>query len=144
MKDARLRQPVKADYTHALGHAAYCFAICEWNVVWSCEKISPGSLRRIVDDELTAGQIARVFIDLTARMKPSPGRDELAVLAERFRILVRRRNEILHGKPCTGPNGEARLSAPGVLEIPDLEAAADSFSQCAIEVNALLHGFLSK
>jgi len=143
MKNDRNRQPVKPDYTHALGQAAYCFAICEWNVVWSCEKIHPGTLQKIVEDELTAGKIAKRFIDLVRNMPKSTERDELSSVAQEFADLVQVRNSILHGKPCTGPNGEARLSASGVLEINDLEDAADKFSECSIKVNVLLHGFLN-
>ena len=68
MKDVRKREPVKADYVHALGLATYSFASCEWQVVWCCEKIRPGSLNKIVGDELTAGKIAKVFVDLTRNM----------------------------------------------------------------------------
>ena len=143
MKDARLRQVVKPDYVHALGQATYCFALCEWQVVWCCEKIRPGALSRIVDEELTAGEIAKRFLDLTRNMPPSSAREGLKSCASRFAALVDRRNEVVHGKPCTGPNGESRLSASKVLEIPDLEAAADDFSQCNIELNEQFYGFLS-
>ena len=142
MKDHRNRQPVKPDYTHALGQAAFCFSICEWSVVWSCEKIKPGALRKIVDDELTAGQIAKRFIDLVRNMPKSAAREDLSAVALEFAQLVQVRNQILHGKPCTGPNGDARLSSVRVLEIVDLENAADAFSECSSKVNELLHGFL--
>lgn len=142
MKDDRNRQPIRTDYTHALGQAAFCFSICEWNVVWSCEKISPGALRKIVDEELTAGRIAKRFIDLVRNMPKSAAREELSAVALEFACLVRVRNNILHGKPCTGPNGEARLSSGNILEIVDLQDAADAFSECSSKVNGLLHGFL--
>jgi hypothetical protein len=60
MKGHRNRQPLKSDYTHALGQVAFCFSICEWNVVLSCERISPGALQKIVGEEFTAGQIAKL------------------------------------------------------------------------------------
>lgn len=142
MKGDRNRQPIMQDYTNALGQAAFCFSICEWNVVWSCEKIKPGALGKIVDEELTAGRIAKRFIDLVRNMPRSAARDELTTVAQNFAGLVQVRNDILHGKPCTGPNGEARLSSKKVLEIEDLENAADAFSECSIRVNGLLHGFL--
>jgi hypothetical protein len=142
MKGHRNRQPVTPDYSQALGQAAFCFSICEWNVVWSCERISPGALRKIVDEELTAGRIAKRFIDLVRNMPKSAAREELSTAAQEFARLVQVRNEILHGKPCTGPDGEARLSSGRVLEIVDLEDAADAFSECSSQVNGLLHGFL--
>ena len=143
MKDDRKREPVKADYVHALGLAAYSFASCEWQVVWCCEKIRPGSLNKFVGKELTAGKIAKVFIDLTRNMPKSEKRAELIRSAQTFAGLVRSRNAILHGKPCTGPTGDVRLSANKVLELSDLEDAADSFSACSIELNRLFYGFLS-
>jgi hypothetical protein len=52
MKGDRKRNAVKPDYVNALGLAAFCFASCEWQVVWCCEKILPGSLGKIVDDKM--------------------------------------------------------------------------------------------
>jgi hypothetical protein len=143
MKNARLRQAVKPDYLHAVGQATYCFALCEWQVVWCCEKIRPGSVSAIVAEEQTAGKIAKRFLDLTRNMPPSKGRETLKALGARFAALVEKRNQILHGKPCTGPNGESRLSSSKVLEIVDLENAADEFSQCGIELNEQFYGFLA-
>jgi len=39
--------------------------------------------------------------------------------------------------------GEALLSAGRVLEIEDLENAADAFSECNNKSNELFHGFLN-
>ena len=141
-KDDRLRSPVKPDYVEALGRAAYTFATCEWQVVWCCEQINPGSLARIVGEEMTAGTIAKRFINTCRNMPKSNERDELTSAALRFSELVVERNRILHGKPCTGPNGQARLNGNGVIEINDLENAADAFVDCASQLNALFYGFL--
>ena len=138
----RLRSPVKADYADALGRAAYTFATCEWQVVWCCEKIKPGSLRKIVGDELTAGKIAKLFINTCRNLPRSKQREELVASALRFSELVIERNRILHGKPCTGPNGDARLSGNGVIEISALQDAADAFVECSCKLNSLFYGFL--
>jgi hypothetical protein len=143
MKDDRLRSPVKPDYTAALGLAVFAFATCEWQVVWCIEKIRPGSLSKLVADERTAGQIAKFFINVTRNMPRSKEREELRQAAETFAQLVDLRNAIVHGKPCTGPNGEARLSSQQALEIGDLEAAADAFTACGSELNRQFYGFLS-
>lgn len=145
MKGDRHRQPVKSDYYQALGHAIYCFAICEWQVVWCCEKIRNGKLNNIVKGELTAGKIAKCFKDLVRNMPKSNERDKLLKSAEKFFDLTDNyRNAIVHAKPCTGPNGEARLSGRKIFEISDLEDAADAFSECAIELNDLYYNFLIK
>lgn len=122
--------------------AAWSFVSCEWQVCWCCEKIKPGSLQTIVGDELTAGKIAEHFKNLTRNMPKSPERERLRELAEEFATLVVTRNNIIHGKPCTGPNGESRLSGSSIIEIPDLEDAADAFAECCNELNSMFHGFL--
>jgi|CXWL01.1.fsa_nt_gi hypothetical protein len=143
MINDRLRQPFKSDYNLALGVAASCFAICEWNAVYCAERIKPGALNQMVSGELTAGQIAKKLLDITRNMPPSREREELKTAAQSFADLVPLRNNILHGKSCTSPNGEARLSSRNVIELSDLETAADAFSACSIELNRLLHGFLA-
>lgn len=142
MKDDRLRSPVKLDYIEALGRAIYTFASLEWQVVWCAEKIQPSSIRKIVDKEMTAGTIANFFINAVRNMPKIPEREELELLATRFMELVKVRNNIIHGKPCTGPNGESRLSGKKVIEIPDLEQAADDFVECGIKLNSLYYDFL--
>jgi hypothetical protein len=143
MNDYRLRQPIKPEYLEALGTATFCFAICEWNAAYCAERIRPGSLGAFIKDELTAGKIAKKLIDLARNMPKSVGREELVAAAQAFANLVPLRNGILHGKPCTGPSGEARLSTGKVFEISDLHEAADAFSACSTDLNRLLHGFLS-
>jgi hypothetical protein len=143
MKDDRLRSPVKPEYVEAIGRAAYTFASCEWQVAWSCERIQPGSLQKLVDEELTAGRIAKKFIDLCRNMPKSKEREELQAIAQRFAELVLVRNAILHGKPCTAPDGEQRLSADKIIEISDLEIAADDFVECGSKLNEIYYRFLN-
>lgn len=141
--NSRLRQPIEDPFAHALGVATFCFAICEWNAVYCAQRIKPGSLQRFVKDELTAGKIAKKLSDLVRNMPKSKERDELLAAADEFMNLVPVRNGILHGKPCSNEDGRARLIADRILEIPDLEEAADRFSDCSQKLNKLLHGFLS-
>ncbi|XOV69411.1 MAG: hypothetical protein ACFHW5_11885 [Verrucomicrobiota bacterium] len=143
MKESRLRQPIDNDYSHALGVAMFCFAICEWNVVYCAQRIKPGSLQRFLKDELTAGRIAKKLNELVRNMPKSEERDELQAAADTFTKLVPLRNSILHGKPCNNDDGKSRLSSKSIFEVKDLEDAADKFSDCSIELNRLLHGFLS-
>lgn len=142
MKDDRLRSPVTTEYVQALGLAAYVFASCEWQVAWSCERILPGSLSKIIDGELTAGKIAKLFIDACRNMPKSKERTELQSIAQEFARLVPIRNDILHGKPCTAPSGEQRLSGQQIIEISDLEKAADEFVACGGRLNDLYYKFL--
>ena len=142
MKDDRLRSPVKTEYVKALGLAAYAFASCEWQVAWSCERIRPGSLAKVTREELTAGRIAKLFIDLCRNIPKSKERSELQSIAQEFARLVLVRNDILHGKPCTAPSGEQRLSGQKIIEIPDLQNASDDFVACGGRLNNLYYKFL--
>jgi len=144
MKDYRLRQPVDPDYALALGRACYCFAICEWNAVYCAERIRPGSLGTFIKDEATAGKIAKKLTALARNLPKSAGREELVAAAKDFSTLVELRNALVHGKPCTGPSGAARLFTQKVFEVAHLDEAADAFSACSIELNRILYGFLTK
>lgn len=92
---------------------------------------------------MTAVKIAKTFLDLSRNMPRSSERDEVIKAAQEFARLVNVRNDILHGKPCTGPNGEPRLSGTEVVGIIDLEEAADAFAATGIELNRLFYGFLA-
>jgi len=142
MSDERKLVPVDPDYISALGLATYAFARCEWQVVWCSEKICPGSVTKIVSDEMTAGKIGKHFANIVRNMPKSKERDELSLLASEFLALVDERNRIIHGKPCTAPNGEQRLSGNGIIEISNLEQAADAFTVCSRKLNSLFYGFL--
>jgi hypothetical protein len=76
-------------------------------------------------------------------MPKSKEREKLKAAAAEFSRLVVLRNSIVHGKPCTGPSGEARLSSGMVLQIVHLEDAADKFTACGIELNRLFYGYLT-
>nr|WP_275659084.1 HEPN domain-containing protein [Shewanella sp. Isolate8] len=108
------------------------------------EKIIPQSIHKVVGNELTAGQIAKKFIDATRNMPKSSEREQLKLLSKQFSDLVELRNRIVHGKPCTSPNKQQRLSSNGIIELIDLENAADDFSECANKLNSLFYGFLSE
>jgi hypothetical protein len=144
-KDSRKRQAVKSDYIEALGMAVWSFASLEWQVVRCCEKIRPGSsVAKSVRARMTAGDISKHFSNLVRNMPASTEREALRELAVRFDGLVDKRNLIVHGKPCTGPTDESRLSSSaGVLEIAELEAAADDFASCSSQLNKVFYGFLS-
>lgn len=144
MKNDRLRQPLSQDYAEALGRAMYCFAVCEWNVLWCSERVSPGRLRKLLAKPHTAGEIASKFKDITRNMPRSKDRERLKQLAAKFAMLVELRNGVVHGKPCYVPGQGNRLSAGRVLEIDDINAAADAFSECAIELNRELYGYLAE
>ncbi len=143
MKDDRLRSPVEKNYIEAIGLAAYTFASLEWQVVWCMEKISPKSIHKVVNEEMTAGKIAKKFMNAIHSMPKSDEREQLKEHANRFRELVQVRNDIIHGKPCTSPEQEQRLSGDKIIEVVDLENAADDFVECTNKLNTLFYDYLS-
>ncbi|MDT7526960.1 hypothetical protein NOG12_12850 [Pseudidiomarina sp. GXY010] len=142
MSDERKLIPADPEYLSALGLATYAFARCEWQVVWCSEKVYPGSVAKITSEEMTAGTIGKYFANIVRNMPKSKEREELSSLASEFLALVNERNRIIHGKPCTAPSGAQRLSGTGIIEISDLEQAADAFTVCAGKLNSLFYGFL--
>jgi len=142
LQNGRRSVSLASEYASALGVATYCFAVCEWNAVYCCESIKPGEMKKIIRNAETAGAIAKRFANLVKSMPTSAERDALETVANRFGDLVKVRNSILHGKPCTAPCGDQRLFGPGFWEIADLEREADNFAQCGDLLNTWLHGFL--
>lgn len=142
MAGERNRIPVDKKYIHSLGLATFAFAGCGWQAVWCCEKMEPGILREFQSKEATAGTIAKKFVNLVRNMPPSKEREALALNAQEFLRLVSTRNKIVHGKPCTSPDGSQRLSSGGVIELSEVNDAADNFSSCGDKFNSQFYGFL--
>jgi hypothetical protein len=140
MVGERHRIPTDTEYIAALGLATYAFARCEWQVVWCCEKLRTGAVSKVTGGEMTAGKIAKYFANLVRNMPPSETRTTLSELSEEFGRLVAVRNRIVHGKPCTAPSGAQRLSSGGVIELEDIEHAADAFAACGSALNRVYYG----
>lgn len=60
MSDERKLIPADPEYLSALGLTTYAFARCEWQIVWCSERIHPGSVTKIVSEEMTAGTIGKL------------------------------------------------------------------------------------
>jgi hypothetical protein len=137
----RLRIQVDPAYASALGLAVYCFAILEWNAVWCCERMEPGSIENLEDR--TAGRVADTLLHLVQRLNPSKEQAELRKASEAFRSLVGTRNNLVHAKPGTAADGEQRLYRHGDEWTPaELEAVADAFAKCGIQLGRALHVLL--
>ncbi len=143
MKDERLRISVLPDYSSALGLAVYCFASLEWNAVWCCERIHPGSIEGLEDR--TAGRVADTLLHLVKRLGGSDEQLELESAAAEFRFLVGTRNNLVHAKPGTAPDGSQGLFRHGDhWTIAELNAVADAFAACSIRLDEALDGLLGR
>jgi hypothetical protein len=143
MEGDRLRVSVEPEYCKAIGLATYCFAMLEWNAVWFCEKIRPGSIPSL--SQRTAGIVARTLVQLADTLPASAAhREECRSAAAEFERIVKTRNDFLHAPPCAAPNGDQVFNRKGrIITIADLEDAADEFTACSIRLSSLLHGPLS-
>ena len=132
--------PLDPDYIRAFGRAMFIFARLEWQAVWCCEKISPGIIQPL--SERTAGHVAKTLLSLVDRTPPAV-RVQFQEAANRFNELVVVRNKLAHGRPCTVPEGEQRLSFVGGTWTGDsIDQAADDFAECGAELNKLFYGAL--
>lgn len=139
MPDERLRVSIHPDYASAIGLAVYCFASLEWNAVWCCEQIEPGSIDRLEDR--TAGRVADTLAHLVGRLPASEDKLELHQAAINFRNLVATRNNLVHAKPATASDGSQGLFRHGdQWTIDELQKTADAFTRCSLSLNGALHG----
>jgi hypothetical protein len=142
MKDERLKIPVLPDYASALGLAIYCFADLEWNAVWCCERLEPGSIENLEDR--TAGRVADTLLHLVKRLRSSSEQTELGYAAADFRFLVGTRNNLVHAKPGKTHDGAQGLFRHGdPWTLVELEGVADAFAACSTRINNSLSGLLS-
>lgn len=140
MPDERLRVPIHPDYASAIGLAVYCFASLEWNAVWCCEAIEPGSVDGLEDR--TAGRVADTLIHLVKRLNGSAEQCELEDAATDFRGLVATRNNLVHAKPAIAFDGSQGLSRHGdQWTMEELKLTADAFTRCSLRLNRALDAF---
>lgn len=143
MTGERLLVPVHPDYTSAIGLAVYCFARLEWNAVWCCERIKPGSVTELEDR--TAGRVADTLLHLVEGLGGSAEEQDLKNAAADFRALVGTRNNLVHAKPGTSISGEQALYRHGdQWLLSELESVADAFAVCSTRLNNALHGSLNR
>jgi hypothetical protein len=143
MKDDRLRVTFDAPYAHALGLAAFCWARCEWDAVWSCERLKPGYVGTIEAEKKTAGQIAKDLIAMIQNLADPQMRAICMGPAKEFKRLVDERNGLVHGKPGTAENGDQRLFRHGaVMTIETVNDLSDEFTACQLQLNDMVHKYL--
>lgn len=143
MKDDRLRVTLDERYAHRLGLATFCFARCEWDAVWCCERLQPGYINTIEAEKKTAGTIAKDLRKLVERISDVVLKNLCRGPAEEFDRLTKQRNALLHGKPATSASGAQRLFKAADEWTPEaIEDLADEFTACQILLNDMVHKHL--
>ena len=144
------RIPVSESYVSAIGRATYNFSYLQWGVVCICEKLE----QTFIDwsKGKTAGEIGTKFktiVTSDASIPEAKTKERLLELANRFWLLVDKRNMLSHGNPITPTNGEQRLLYFGkggrMFEWTetDIIAAAEEFETAAIEATDLYWKYLA-
>ena len=142
MKDDRFRVVVDDSYALAIGRAMFIFSELEWNVVWCCERLSPGYLKDDLEKK-TAGNIARDFKRLASMCNHD--QDLFLSAGSAFANCVTQRNGLAHSEPCTapGPDKAQRLTRNGTIWSQEaINDVADQFAGCSITFNAFLYNQL--
>jgi hypothetical protein len=143
LKQGRSSIPVDPAYASALGLAVYCFASLEWNAVLTCERLEPGSMEGLEDR--TAGRVADTLVHLAKPLGGSEANLELQRAAADFRFLVGTRNNLVHAKPGSTPDGAQRLFRHGdPWTLAELEGVADAFAACSARLGTALLALRSR
>ena len=134
--------PLEESYATALGRAMFIFSRLEWQAVWCCEKINPGCIAPL--SKRTAGGVSKA-LNSAIKAAPDAAKQSLQDAAIRFGELVEERNGLAHGKPCTAPGGEQRLSRHGTIWTHDLiDKAADEFAVFGQTLNTIFYEHLNE
>ncbi len=133
-------------YLQRLGQALYNFTYLEWVVIWTIVKLSANGFAG-VPPKATAKQLANRLHDAIHGTSPplaSDLRRDLLRFHQSFHLALRVRNKLLHAHPFTAAGGAPRLGGGGVEWTDDeIDGAAKTFEDTAIEGNAIFHGALA-
>jgi len=141
------RIPADPAYIHSVGTAFYNFTYLEWVVVWTIVKLSTDGFASVPRGE-TAKVIAAALhkaIENTPLPLPPSLRKRLVKFHESYLAAIRNRNKLLHAHPYSSQEGNQQLGGGGVeWPISEVDQAAQSFENAAIEGNAIFHGELAQ
>ena len=135
---------LSSNYIYAIGRATYNFAYLEWGIIWLYETIDRGFL--VKSRSLTAGQIAKSFLEVVDGLNPSDtGTSAIVDVAKAFDELVVDRNRLMHGNPFTASEGEQHLAYHGKhgkkeWSLEEIDAFSDRLADISIEAGKILHG----
>ena len=107
------RTPYDSGYIAAIGRAIYIFAIYEWNVVHTMERLRPGFLNkwRFAKSPIAAGTVAKKFKNAVSESSnlARPLASNLKEAARAFIELADERNELVHAHVYSEADGRQQL-----------------------------------
>lgn len=100
------------EYYNALGQAAFTYSSVEWAIVSIARVLKDDFITAEFYKKWTGSDVKREFVKILAINEEGLGHlhSKLIEYAERFGVIVRRRNAIVHSQPITGEDGSAMLA----------------------------------
>jgi hypothetical protein len=141
------RTPYDSGYVAAIGRAIYIFAIYEWNVVHTIERLRPGFLHRwrFAQNPMTAGTVGKKFKNTVGESSDlaRPLTLKLKEAAKTFMEFVDERNEFVHAHVYSEPDGRQQLIYQGkdktrTWSIAEIDDLAHRFENSSIALRDLM------
>ena len=132
-----MRIPYDKEYVQALGLAVYAFAYYEWQIAYIIERLEPGFLVQYCRGRpMTSGVLHGKF---EAVLETQCGDDPMGIqsLCDEFRLLVDKRNALIHAHPITAKDGSQIINYQGSPRkaISDMEWPIEAIEKFAEEVS---------
>lgn len=139
------RTPADPEYLSAIGRAVYNFGYLEGCICDIVARISPAGHAAIPRNP-TADGIAMAFRRAIKKATPALTdgmRACLEEIQEKFDDLIDFRNELVHARPHTSPDGKQLLQGrEGPIHIENILKSAAHFENLAIYANWVYHDSL--
>jgi hypothetical protein len=139
--------PFDSGYVAAIGRAIYIFAVYEWNVVHTMEKLRPGFLSkwRFAKRPMTAGKLGENFEKTVdeANDLALPVTSRLKEAARAFMEFVDERNELVHAHVYSEADGTQQFIYLGkdktrTWSIAEIDDLAHRFENSSIVLRDLM------
>jgi hypothetical protein len=134
------------EWLRALGRSVFYFSFVETAVVSIINSLvptTPSYFEQALDTKRTAGGVQRDFKDCVDGLPDGPMRLEFEQLAERFRVAVGRRNDLLHAIPASFGDYThlVRLTRDKFIawSLEEISDAAAEFEKLADDLNMAQH-----
>ena len=140
----KIRIPYDEEYVKSLGITVYVFASYEWNIVYIIERLQPGFLLEYCRKKtMTSGKLYKKFENVleqedTGHHDVNP--IEMKNLCTEFKILVEKRNALIHAHPITDADGAQVLNYQGKLSraISDMKWKIEDIEKLAEKIGTYI------
>lgn len=103
----------EAQYLERIGALAYAVSYLEWTLLGDLHRLAgdlPSALTLDALEPQTTGRIATLAVQHAEEMASGPVKDYVLAIAAALREIAQLRNDVLHARPATTPEGLQRLN----------------------------------